>query len=120
MEPDGVAVLAEAVRLGVRVVWDAHPPRFQGPTNVLAKEYSTTAREVLRRATTFRVQLGTWIQSGHTGVPILALPDAPAPVLGRCISCGTAIAESAWRCAICVLAVELVLELTPVRVEEPS
>ena len=118
--PFGVAVLVEAVRSGVRLAWD--PPRYRGPAAALAKakESPETARQVLQRATAFRAQLEEWISSGRMGVPVLALPSASVPRIGRCISCSEAVAAHAWRCACCRLAVELVLGLTPLVVTEPT
>jgi hypothetical protein len=112
--PFGVVVLVEAVRSGVRLVWD--PPRYRGPAIALAKvkQSPDAARQVLRRAAAFRTQLEAWRGSSRIGVPVLVLPEAPVPTIGQCISCGEPIAAQAWRCAVCLLAVELVLGLTPV------
>ena len=54
----GVAILVDAVRAGVHVVWN--PPGFRGLAAALARAKGSpaTAREVLRRATAFRTQLG--------------------------------------------------------------
>jgi hypothetical protein len=103
-----VMLVSKAIRRGVRAEWN--PPRYQGPSDALAlaKQAPDTAREVLRRATEFRRQIESW--SGGCA-PLLALPSAPEPRHGACVSCGVAVA--AWRCPACLLAVELALGLTP-------
>ncbi len=83
-----LALLDEALRRGVRVLWDP-PPRFRGPSGALAlvKEVPDAARELLRRAAAFRHQLEAWTTSGRVGVPLLVLPEAPSTATGHCISC---------------------------------
>ena len=100
----GLSLLSDALRLGVRVVWD--PPRFRGPSPALAlaKSVPAIAREVLRRATIFRIQAQT-----TSAVPFLVLPEARYKPNG-CISCGVPIRDR-FRCEICHLAVHLALDL---------
>jgi hypothetical protein len=107
-----LALLAEGLRRGVRVVWD--PPRYRGPAAAMAlfKEVPDAARELLRRAAVFREQIESWNSTGRIGVPLLVLPAAPAPRLGACVSCGASI-ERGWRCPVCLHAVELALGLSP-------
>jgi hypothetical protein len=69
--------------------------------------------EVARRLVAFTSQLEAWTAAGCPGVPLLVLPDAPAPRAGSCVSCGVAIPAGGWRCASCRGAVELALGLSP-------
>lgn len=57
--------------------------------------------ELARRAEAFRRQLADWTSPS---IPLLILPGAPEPRVGRCLSCGDEIAEG-WRCALCLRAV---------------
>lgn len=114
-ETTGLALVERALRSGVRIVWD--PPRYRGPSEALAlvKERPELARELLRRAGTFREQVDAWSRSGRIGAPVLVLPSAPEPGAGACVSCGTPVpAGWHWRCALCRRAVELVLGLSPI------
>src|SRR6267143_1067782 len=63
---------------------------------------------LLLRVAEFEAQLEAW-GSERVGIPLLVLPEAPPPVLGRCVSCGEA--ASGWRCSLCLEAAALVLEL---------
>ncbi len=69
--------------------------------------------ELARRVSAFRRQVEAWVRSGRPGVPLLTLPDAPEPRLGRCISCGAPIPEGRWRCRLCRQAVYLALGMEP-------
>ncbi len=71
--------------------------------------------ELARRVAAFRQQVEAWALSGRLGVPLLTLPDAPAPQLGHCVSCGEPIPEGRWRCALCLQAVHLALGMEPPR-----
>ncbi len=64
------------------------------------------------RVAAFRRQIEDWATSGRVGVPVLVLPGAPEPRLGRCISCGQEIPEG-WRCFVCLQAVYLALGIAP-------
>ncbi len=71
------------------------------------------SEELARRVAAFRAQIEAWAaRSGRIGVPLLVLPGAPEPRLGRCISCGQAIPEG-WRCSVCLQAVYVALETPP-------
>ncbi len=75
------------------------------------QESATTVPEpLMARVAAFRAQLAAWVASGRCAVPLLVLPDAPAPQEGRCWSCGDPVASGRWRCAPCLEAVELVLK----------
>ena len=105
-ETPGIEHVAEALRRGVRVVWD--PPRYRGPASALAlaKEVPDTAREVLRRAALFREQIQ------HASVcPFLTLPGAETDADG-CLSCGLPI-TTGFRCRLCQFAAHLALDLVP-------
>lgn len=65
--------------------------------------------EVARRSAIFRRQVSEWTASGRLGIPLLTLPDAPEPRLGRCVSCGEPISEERWRCGLCLAAIDLAL-----------
>lgn len=109
-KPD-LTLITEALRQGVRVVWD--PPRFRGPSSALslAKEATGTAREILRRAAIFRAQAESFIREGRL-LPPLALPGAPN-LRDRCLSCGGDLEGNTWRCPVCTLAVRIALDLPP-------
>jgi hypothetical protein len=112
----GVVTLAHALAEGGRVVWEpADKPRLRVAerwAEGLHRE-ADEVREVLRRAAMFRHQLGT--SAGGPIIPYLALPDAPAPRLGACISCGGSAPR--WRCLLCLAAVYIALDL-PQRLAE--
>ena len=57
----------------------------------------------------FGERIRAWRQAGRVGVPVLVLSDVLPPARGRCISCGIPVAG--WRCAECLEAVALALEL---------
>jgi hypothetical protein len=100
----GLPLVDEALRRGVRVLWD--PPRFRGPSPALAlaKQAGDTAREVLRRAVIFRTQ------AEEPGVILLlTIPGAPDSP-GGCISCGIPIPHGEFRCPLCQTAVRLALD----------
>ncbi len=103
-ETPDVAPVVEALRRGVRVLWD--PPRYRGPAEALALAKGTpeTAREVLRRAAIFRAQA-----QRASVCPLLVLPEATLQ-LGGCISCGVSI-PCGFRCGVCQIAVQLALDL---------
>jgi hypothetical protein len=74
--------------------------------------------ELARRVAAFRQQLSEWTASGRVGAPVFGLPGV-AVVLGQCVGCGEPLAEGrAWRCPLCVRAVELTLGLSSL--EEPG
>jgi hypothetical protein len=58
------------------------------------------------RVAAFRQQIALWLRSGRIAVPLLVLPDAPPPEIGRCVSCGLEIPPASWRCDPCLHAVE--------------
>jgi hypothetical protein len=80
---------------------------------LLAYLRETEAATLTRRVAAFQIQLAAWQDAGRTGVPLLVLPDAPAPQLGQCLSCGLPIPEEHWRCALCREALAQVFELPP-------
>ena len=110
-----LARIEEALRRGVRLVFDPPRPRFRGPVEALAlvKETPKTARELLHRASAFRRQADEWSRTGRPGVPLLVLSGAPGSRAGACVSCGAPIPEG-WRCRICRLAFDLALGLRSV------
>ncbi len=67
--------------------------------------------ELARRVVAFRRQVEEWVREGRLGVPLLTLPDAPAPRLRQCVSCGAGTSDECWRCSLCLRAVEIVLGL---------
>lgn len=75
---------------------------------VIAYGHCTT--DVFRRAQAFRQQISAWKASGRFGFPVLVLPAAPAPKIGRCVSCGCVIADG-WRCDLCLAAVHIALAI---------
>jgi hypothetical protein len=79
---------------------------------LLAHLRESNAAERVRRVAAFQAQLDGWTQARRIGVPLLTLPDAPAPTLGHCVSCGMPIPEGRWRCALCREALAQVLGLT--------
>ena len=104
IETPDLTLVTEALRRGLRVVWN--PPRFRGSSESIAlvKEVPQTACEVLRRAAIFRAQL-----EKSSLIPLLVLPDAPDSPVG-CISCGSPISQG-FRCQLCELAVYIALDL---------
>lgn len=75
--------------------------------------------EVARRSLVFRQQLAEWTASGRGGAPVFGLPGV-AVALGQCVGCGESLPEGrAWRCAVCVRAVELALGLSPLEKPMP-
>jgi hypothetical protein len=71
------------------------------------------------RVAAFSAQLTEWTASGPLGAPVFGLPGV-AVALGQCVGCGETLTEGrAWRCAVCVRAVELTLGLTPLE-EDPA
>lgn len=109
-----VRALAEALAHGGQVLWDRPDrPRVRVPARWVdaVRGEPEVLREVLRRTIEFRRQLAK--AAGGPIIPYLLLPSAPAPRLGTCISCGTAI-PSGWRCAICLLAVRIAIGAKPV------
>jgi hypothetical protein len=86
---------------------------------VLAHLRETAAQALASRVAAFQIQLVAWTQAGRTGVPLLVLPDAPAPQLGHCVSCGAPIPTDHWRCAVCLEALTQVLGLPPVAEARP-
>ena len=112
----GVVTLAHALAEGGRVVWEpADKPRLRVAARWAEGLYreADEVREVLRRAVVFRCQIETF--AGGPIIPYLALPDAPTPRLGACISCG--YPARGWRCLPCLAALYLALDL-PERLSE--
>jgi hypothetical protein len=115
--------------LDVRLVADGETLQVDAPGGVLTADFraalvahkaellahvrESEAAEQARRVGAFQAQRAAWIQAGRTGVPLLTLPDAPAPTRGHCVSCGTPIPEWHWRCAVCLEALAPVLGLPP-------
>ena len=104
-----VTVLAEALAHGGKVVWE--PP--ERPKLILPKGVRErlepdreTVKEILRRAAIFREQALTFIKEDRP-LPILSLPEHPGR--GGCLSCGTPVERSHFRCDVCTLAVVLAL-----------
>lgn len=61
-------------------------------------------------AEVFTEQIRAWRTGGGFGVPLLVLaPDVLPPKRGRCLSCGSPAER--WRCAECLEAIELALDL---------
>ena len=107
---NGCAVLEDALAKGGKVVWDPPArPRLFVPKGMGAKiqEDLATVREVLRRATIFREQAAAFIREGGA-IPFLALPEHGQG--DGCFSCGALVERGRFRCAICALAVTLVLK----------
>ncbi len=94
-----------------RLIWGSRPEKlenFSGSSSP-ASPLSPFSTELARRVAVFRGQLEDWIAARRAAVPVLALPDAPEPRLGQCVSCGASIPEERWRCSFCLKAVYLVL-----------
>jgi hypothetical protein len=104
LAPPAMRPLAEAHREGLRALLLAYGPR---------------PSDVFRRAQAFRRQIDEWAASNGPGVPVLVLPESPAPKLGRCISCGCPIADG-WRCAVCLEAIHVALGLADTENKEPG
>lgn len=98
---------------------DAEMGPAEGTLSVVSYPSQYHAGEVARRVKALRRQLAEWVASGRPGVPLLVLPEAPAPTLGRCVSCGEPVTEGCcWRCDTCRQAVRVVLGMVPT--EEPE
>ena len=70
--------------------------------------------ELARRVAAFRQQLAEWTASGRVGAPTFGLSGVTV-ALGQCVGCGESLAVGrAWRCAVCLRAVEVALGLRPV------
>jgi len=63
-----------------------------------------------RRVVAFRRQFEEWKLANRPGVPLLTLPDAPRPEIGRCVSCGETTRDE-WRCTACLRALHVALSL---------
>jgi hypothetical protein len=82
---------------------------------------STDPAAVALRVAAFRDQLRTWQSNGQSSAPVLRLPDLPAVTRGHCVGCGEALADGrTWRCAACVAALETVLGLPPLRLDQET
>ena len=116
-------ILARVLEAGGTWMSDSQRPRIRYPRNLramveanravlrhLVEGLSIAPPEISRRAADFRGQVSAWVSSGRAGVPLLVLPDAPVPRLGRCVSCGEPISKDQWRCRPCLLAVYLALD----------
>jgi hypothetical protein len=113
--------LADALRAHKAEVLAAlagpRPPRPPDPVPVPVVALDPGAFTV--RVAAFRAQVAAWTTRGHPGVPLLALPGVSQVQVGQCIGCGDALpAGRTWRCAVCVAAVEAVLGLPPVRLDQ--
>lgn len=97
ISPKTMRPLVEANREGLRALVDAH---------------GHCPADVFRRALAFKRQADAWAASGRGAVPVLVLPEAPAPKLGHCVSCGCTIAGG-WRCDLCLAAVHIALGIGP-------
>lgn len=120
LQAKGVSVRAEGDRLRLRpasalTADELEAARALKPAllRLLARAPSPDDPGLARRVAAFRAQFEAWTRAGGSGVPLLALPDAPEPRLGACVSCGAPIPEGRWRCGPCRHAVELVLGLVP-------
>lgn len=108
-----VAVLAEALARGGKVVWEPpDKPRLLAPPSLheAIKADREAVREILRRAAIFREQAARFIREGKA-LPILALPDHRA--YDGCWSCGVTVEAGHFRCDVCSLAVNLALDGAP-------
>jgi len=118
-------VLVTVLEAGGKVVPDPEHPKVLFPPNLRAMvaehrpalralviAYGHCPTDVFRRAQAFRRQIVEWTASNRPGVPVLVLPESPAPKAGRCVSCGTTI-EAGWRCAVCIEAVDIATAVAP-------
>jgi hypothetical protein len=87
---------------------------------LLAGPSLASTEAVALRVAAFRDQLRAWPASGCPGAPFLHLPGRPDPGAGHCAGCGDALPGRMYRCAPCVRAVETVLGLPPVRLEQEA
>ena len=122
-------LLQDLQALGVRLAAEGEVLQVDAPRGVLTAELRAAlvahkpdlltcirALEAAARAhrvAAFRAQLADWAAAGRIGAPLLTLPDAPAPQLGHCVSCGAPITDGPWRCATCLAALDLTLGLPP-------
>ena len=104
----GVLTLSRALIAGGTVLWEPPDrPRLRVlPIHAEAlRSDARDIREILRRAVVFRAQIASWQGSV---IPLLFLPEAPAPRSGACISCGAN--SSQWRCLCCLVAIFIALD----------
>jgi tubulysin polyketide synthase-like protein len=128
MTPD--ALLAELRARGVELTADGDALCYRGPKGSVTPELRALLVEqkpaLLRlltprptvtdpalnyRVAAFQAQVERWATTGQVGVPLLALPGAPEPRIGACLSCGKAIEGGLLRCSLCRHAVDVVLGL---------
>src|SRR3972149_1603005 len=94
-------VLVRVLEAGGEVIYDPARPRLRIPPALkpLGAEHREALRrlvlsqiktpsspldpELAHRVAAFRWQVEEWSRSGGVGVPLLALPEAPEPRLGR-------------------------------------
>lgn len=102
------------------LIWGSRPEGREGFSRAPSPSSPTSPPdpELARLVAAFRGQLEDWGRSGRPGVPILMLPEAPAPQGDQCVSCGKAIPDGRWRCSLCVQAVHLALGMESP--EEPA
>ncbi len=102
-------VLGIALREGGSIDWSTPGrPILKGVHPELAahlREHREVLREILQRAAVFREQVLPFLRGGGP-VPLLALPECPE---SGCISCGGAPEGNAYRCRLCIVAVETAL-----------
>src|SRR5205823_2809711 len=76
---------------------------------------------VAQRIDAFRRQLAKWQELGRCDFPIFALVESERRCIGRCFSCGEAVAQENLRCEACrEAALCLVTEQRSVAGTEPS
>lgn len=110
--PPALRALVAEYREALRALILSETPAHRGSSSGSSPSSSPSSPlepELARRVEAFRRQLAGWT---GPGVPLLALPGAPEPRRGRCVSCGEPAPEG-WRCALCLHAVHRALGMTP-------
>jgi len=105
-----VEAFCRAFQCGARVMWEERTIR--GPAGALAglREEPEATRAVMRRAQMFRSEF----LKGGRELPGFKMPGV-IPHHGCCHSCGEPQADGG-RCATCVIAVYVALDLMPPRI----
>jgi hypothetical protein len=119
-----IDALCEILDAGGKVIPGPERPRLLAPPRmrplvdahrealrVLLDTYGHCNADVFRRARAFKQQITELTASGRWAVPVLVLPEAREPNVGRCISCGCSI-EGGWRCATCLAAIDAAFDMS--------